>query len=412
MANSFGDVVNFTNQAAQGNQAAQRAGADEVTNYISTAQDLAAKQQKAQALQQQLDETKFQTLMSRIQTQNAIQDPHIQKQVAMQNEKAGIAAPGFFTTMHKSDDLQQGWSAAADYIAGNPVSPEQKKQAVMTAMDPTTWHTVPTMFQERQKNEAMVAAQQLKTSATVRGQDVGLQGKELMANAMSNRVNTTGASQWSRQYKSEIGPAESALNQANRANDIIGKIQDGDLKSTKTLAADLDSAQASLLGGGKPSTVYGQQAVHMDDVYSRAANTMQFLTANPQDTQSPAKLEQLKKDVAALSEFYSKQHEQQYNAFRQKAPEQFRDRLDSSYQMFREQHGLPAHIYEPGETQPNMTATQNKPSTIPREQAQAHVQDLFERAKQSVQGQVNPATGQPYTDDEIMGRIKQKLGVK
>lgn len=144
------------------------------------------------------------------------------------------------------------------------------------------------------------------------------------------------------QYSQQIGKTENAIYSADRATGLIDKMDSGELKSTKTIAADLNSATASLLAQGRPSTVYGQQATHADDLYERTANAIQFLTANPQDTQAPAKLDQLKKDIHALRDFYSDQHSQQYESFREGMPDQFKPSLDKRYNKFRASHNLGA----------------------------------------------------------------------
>lgn len=145
-------------------------------------------------------------------------------------------------------------------------------------------------------------------------------------------------------YSREIGPSETAVYQANRALGLVKKIDEGELKSTKTLAADLDAATASLLGGGKPSTVYGQQAVHMDDVYSRVQNAKQFLESTPQDTKAPAVLNQLKLDVEALKDFYDEQHQQKYSSWRQGVNDKLTPKLDNRFKQFRRNQGMSEDI--------------------------------------------------------------------
>lgn len=159
---------------------------------------------------------------------------------------------------------------------------------------------------------------------------------DMRAKSLGNRTQLSA----NKDYTSTIGKTEGALYAADRINHIIDKISSGDLKSTKTISSDLNAATASLLAQGRPSTVYGQQATHQDDLYERVQNTMAFLSASPQDTQAPAKLEQLKKDTSELRNFYGQQHEQQYSSFREGLPEDVQPAIDKRFNTFRSSHGL------------------------------------------------------------------------
>lgn len=219
---------------------------------------------------------------------------------------------------HDDDALKGMQSTFADY-ALNPSAESAKKLNGMWGMLPADY-----------RSEAIKVSQ-------ARQQMLGQQ-----ARAESMAAPRIASSQLSanNQYTQTIGKTENAIYSADRGADIIDHINAGDLKSTKTLSADLEAATASLLAQGRPSTVYGQQAVHMDDAYSRIQNAKQFITANPEDTQSPAKLEQLKKDMHALRDFYGDQHAQQYESFREGLPTIFQGAIDKRYNKFRASHNL------------------------------------------------------------------------
>lgn len=358
MADSFGSVVQGVNAGMQGQQAAQQSGADQVNNYVQAVQAQQAKQQQAQMLQDKMEEGRYHTGMSLINNAMSMSPEmfkvaHPAMEKRLQQTFTGYQ-PGTLKGLYENDDNREGWQSYMQAVTSGELPTDAAHMKLFNQVlgnDPGKIEQVLNSINEQRKLKSAQAIKEAQFATQARGQDIGLQGKEVIANAMGARTMRSAGLQANRQYKSEIGPAESAMYQASRANDIINKIQSGDLKSTKTLAADLDSAQASLLGGGKPSTVYGQQAVHMDDVYSRAHNAIQFLTANPQDTQSPAKLEQLKKDVKALNDFYGDQHKKQYSSFRQGIDPTIREHLDERYKMHRENMGLDHEIMEPGQQQ-------------------------------------------------------------
>lgn len=179
------------------------------------------------------------------------------------------------------------------------------------------------------------------------GKDVSgqyaLQGKQMSNDMMNNRMGMMLDQRQQRnqmsgnqQYSKEMGNTENTLMSANRVNTLIQGIKAKDLQSTPQLKSDLSAALAQMLNGGKPATVYGMSHQDFDSAYGRAQRATQFLTGTTGDSMTDAQLNQLQKDIAALSGEYQKQHETKFKSFEAGLPEQVRPGLEDRYNKFRQ----------------------------------------------------------------------------
>ena len=166
----------------------------------------------------------------------------------------------------------------------------------------------------------------------------GLLGRQMTGQRIDRRLGMQQENMQmkaNKDYSNEVGPAEKQLYNANRVLEISNKIGTGDLQSTKQLRADLSSALAQMLSGGKPATVYGMQHQDFDSLYARAQNAQQFLSGTTGDTMTPQQLNQLKKDVKALRDEYALQHKQQYESFKEGLGDSVVPKLDNRFNKVR-----------------------------------------------------------------------------
>ena len=317
-----------------------------VGQVLNTMNNLQAQQDKHQQLQQQLTEAQWNSTKGLLNTYMNASDPvrkALKKQLGPRLTQNG-ADPLILNALD-DEDTEANTRLAMDSMNADP-DQAAKGMAAVRSHDvfASSTATLADMIKQRSQQQIARAVAEINKSGRIGAATIF--GGENSPRAMNTALSANN------QYTKEVGPAEKAVYSANRATEILDKINEGSLKSTKTLAADLNSAVASLLAGGRPSTVFGQQATHQDDLYERIQQTKQFLTANPEDTQAPAKLNQLKLDVAALRDYYDEQHQQQYTAWRQGVPDKLKDRLDQRFQTFRKAQGMDPGLGEPQQTQP------------------------------------------------------------
>jgi hypothetical protein len=173
--------------------------------------------------------------------------------------------------------------------------------------------------------------------------DIAKSKNEYLATALQARQGNQGDRiqlSANKQYESTMKPAESGLISANRAEDVMSQISENKLKINKTMRADLTSQLASLTGGGRPGTVYGQSAQEFDSAYQRVKDFQNYLGGTANDTLPAGQFKQLQADISALKNLYGQQHETQYQSFREGVPDQVREKLDSRYDTIRKKYGL------------------------------------------------------------------------
>lgn len=179
------------------------------------------------------------------------------------------------------------------------------------------------------RNEGMQQAAETRAAATVKA-------AELRGATSNDRIQ----GQASSRYTQNLKTAEQGLIAAHRALDIVDKVDSGELQANKALRADLTGTLASLVGGGKPSTVYGQQHQEFDSAYQNVKDKLNYLQGDAKNTLPPAQLKQLRLDVKALQDLYGEQHRITYEGFRASEPDSVQPKLDQRYNTIRENYGL------------------------------------------------------------------------
>ena len=185
------------------------------------------------------------------------------------------------------------------------------------------------------KDGAAVISKMLKDSneASIQRQKVdAMSGKtQTQVQARQDRLQNSANAQ----YTATMKNTESALQSADRVNNIIGHISSKELKATPQLAGDLSAALASMFNGGKPATVHGMSQQEFDTMWGRSQNLYGKLTGNAVDTITSAQLDQLSKDMMAMKKQYTAQHEQQYKSFASGMADSVKPKLDERYNAFK-----------------------------------------------------------------------------
>jgi hypothetical protein len=137
-------------------------------------------------------------------------------------------------------------------------------------------------------------------------------------------------------YQKNLGPYESTIQAANRAQHIIEQIRNGELKSTPTLRNDLNAAVGSMFNNGKGATVYSMSHSDQDSLFANIKQKVGYLSGQAVDTLPEGQLEQLNKDIDSLKSSYLDAHDVAYQSWREGVPDRVREKLDSRFNKFRE----------------------------------------------------------------------------
>jgi hypothetical protein len=172
--------------------------------------------------------------------------------------------------------------------------------------------------------------------AKITGQ-FGLQKAGLMADVYGQRLGMQqqGLEQRaSGAYGKEIGPLENQILQSNKIEGVLNKARSGEITPSQVLSSEIAGSLNSMFTG-KPSTVTGMSEAEYKSASGKFNNLAGFITGDPQAAVTPQQLDQYLKEVQALRGEYLGQHQQKFNSFIQRQPEQTRPFLQNSYQQFR-----------------------------------------------------------------------------
>lgn len=366
----------------------------------SMQQDTEAKQAQTQNMQQQLDQAKWTSFKGRMGTflQAA---PPVQKamkpgfQQWMQQQGYD---PAIVDAAH-DEDYGRNIQQAMQWDSQNPGDAAKGIQALgnVSAFD-TGLSNIMEMrskeFQARDLKEAALNASMQNATTAAQGR---VQAAQVSQGTKVGNLELRAGNA----YNQQVGPAENSMLQANRALGIIDKIDDNELKSTKTLQADLNKAQAMMLAGGKNSTVAGEAAVTQDTLYGKAMDSLHYVMGQPQSKITSADLNQLKLDIGALKDFQSEQHMQKYQSFRETVPGEVQDKVDNRFNKFRENMGLEGLPSAAGATAAGSPSQSSPPAAPP---ASVNKYDFTAVDPQKLK--LARAAG--YSDDQIAS----KLGLK
>lgn len=337
-----------SNEASAGQENAMNSA----IGLAKSAQDVQQKQLQTQEMEDKLAMGRAQNLVDRLTTQNKIGDARLRQTYAKMNDqwaqKNGIAYSGFFND-HAGDDAQQRLGPLSDILMGAVKTPEQARAALAAASSPEELDKAYSMLGDQKKqqnamdiakaaNAAKIEIENKKQETGMYGADQRLKGMLAMAGPRQDRIQQTA----NRMYSQEMGPSENLLLTANKLHDITKDVDSGQLNSNKTIRSEVQAGIAQMLAGGKPSTVFGQQAVEQDSAYQELKDFQNKYLGEAEGTVPPAQWEQLKKDIAALKSANSDLHEKKYQSFREGlegAPAQ--QHLDRRYEKFRSSLGIP-----------------------------------------------------------------------
>lgn len=162
--------------------------------------------------------------------------------------------------------------------------------------------------------------------------DTRINLKEMITPQAQDRIQNAANAK----YDSKMAPFENTVQSANRADEIINRIKNGELKSTPTLATDLAASMGSMFNNGKAATVYGMSHSNIDSLEGRFHKLEGYLTGNAVDTLPQGQLEQLQKDIQSLRGSYLKGHETAYKSWIKGMSESVKPKLDERFNEFRQ----------------------------------------------------------------------------
>ncbi len=364
--------------------------------------------QKQEVIKQKedLELAKFNRLNSTMQTL-ARTNPAVAKKmvpgVADSFRRSGIAVdPGVLDLMASDEGYKQrmlALSQDADALASDPAARQQYIQAHGDVGQFDKGLMTLESYSKQAKDLAIANARNetMERSAQIRAD--GVVGAAQVRGATTQANTALRANQ---QYQNTMKTVEQGLMQANRAVHLVQGIDAKELKINKTLRADLTNVMASLVGGGKPSTVYGQQHMEFDSAYQSVSDKLNYLRGRADDTLPPEQFEQLKVDINALKGLYDLQHKDTYSSFREGVPEQFRGDLDKRYGSLRKNLKLNAELSAPG-----AAAESHTPPPPGRTPAPDGLTDNQRTYLSKARG-LKKADGSAYTEAEIMAKMPKQ----
>lgn len=230
---------------------------------------------------------------------------------------------------------------------------------------------------------------------------IGAQAKATTAAAAlspNNAKNVRNELAANKQYSQEMGPIEKQLLGSNKIMSLVNKISAKDLQSTPQLRSDLSAGLGSLINQGQPATVYSMSHQDFDSAYGRMKGALQFLTAGTGDSMSDQQLNQLKKDVQAIQNEFSTQHQTKFDSFKEGMPDQFVPKLDKRFNSFRKGAGISGEQSPEQSAPPQGMVPQQKgmlsglvDRMVPAPPAQAKPQTVIQNGHTYT---LNPKTGQ------------------
>ena len=368
-SNSLGQVMGVSQDAQQQATAPGSTASIGTTTVdgLKQGMQLASMQQQQQLTQQdiqkqqdQLDTAKFTKLNGFITTLARSRPEIAQKMIPQMKDDLGRSGmnvdPGILDLYAKDDAYKARAQSLSTSIQQLASDPQARQQYLAAAGDVGMCDTAQNSLFDAQKT---VASTDLKTALMQQKSDLAADknhttinvaaahdatskdNAQTRANATMGNAEMRTGMQAAGRYQQAMKPTEDGLSAANRAVGLIKDIDSGDLNSNKTLRNDLTNQMASLVSGGRPSTVHGSENAQMDSAYSNVMDKLNFLKGSADSTLPPAQLSQLKKDITALQGMYGQQHENNYLAFRESVPDPLRKPLDNRANMFRARVGLP-----------------------------------------------------------------------
>lgn len=402
MLNQSADISPLTDAAHKGMQLAQQA------------QDIEVSKQQAELQQQQVQAAKFNGAMGVVSTYGKM-SPEAQRKFRPMVEKQavgyGLDSYGPILDAMDSDPvLKSGMASLAsdqDFLKASGLDLNSiNSQLASNPLGATDqMHSLLQQRAEFYKNKSQmqnnIEVAKAKGAITLQGKqitaDATVDAAKERAKAIQEVAKTRQGQVANNAYAKELSKPEGALFQANRANDLLEHISAQELKSTPAIASDLNGAVASLINGGKPATVYGMSHQELDSAWARLEKYKGFLSGDAVNTVTDDQLDQMHKDIQAISGNIAKQHENQFLSFIEGQPEATRELLVNRYDKFRKRQGLngydnqtapPKESQAPGlpkEKSPVAPAALKAPTTAA--EAQASFQGSFspEQIKQYIQ---------------------------
>lgn len=349
-------------QAMQTNSSVQ--GLDQGIQLAQTAQDMQEKQQKQQQMTEQLTDMKFKNYMGTQQTALQMSEPVFKASEDLLDKRMAKIVPGYqpgsLKAMRADPDLKASIQNFHSAVATGeiPTTPELQDQVLKTGSDLGTQADVVNAWNEQRK---LKSAQAIKEAANANAQtiantkaataekvaDIGAQGRVAAASVSagpgSPRVVRTQEAV-NNDYERAIKPYEQTVNAVDQLKSTLADIDSGKLSDAKNVKAEIESKMASVFGGGRPSTVFGTQAVGLDSLYGEYQNMMNKTLGEAKGVLTDAQKAQIHQELQTFGSNAAKQHEDAYLKFsagHENLPEQYTAGVHKNYSSYRQQKGLP-----------------------------------------------------------------------
>lgn len=410
---TLGQLMQTTGSAGPSQQLQQGMQLAQTANSLD-AQKASLEQQK-----EQLDTMKFNKAFDTMHTL-ATARPEIAKRmvpkVLDQFRSAGIPVDeNVMHTMASDDEWKNRWMQVANGIDSTDPAQRAQFMSAMTDMGMTDKGLAQLASSSKlqsqkdiaeTKYQGLVDSRGIGADATVQAAEIAAKGRVDAANARigpNSPQATRVQNQVNSQYQSTMKGWEGSLSAADQLERTIKDVDLGELNSSKNVRGELNAKIASLLGGGKPSTVYGTQSIEQDSLYQHTMDKINSVLGESNSTITDKQWEQMKKEIASFKASNAKMHDDAYQSFREGISESYRQGIDNRFSKFRGSKGLPSSIQYQGDN--SGTPPAPVAGAVPQGATLSANQKAFMVKAKLLK---DPKTKQPYTDAEIQAMMPKQ----
>lgn len=414
MAETLGSLVGMaTDQNPyQGISQGVSQGISHGMELAKTQQAVEESKQKVETMKDTLDTAKFNKLNGYMQTL-AKSQPDIAKrlvptmQKSLQQSGLGVD-PSILELVASSDDYKRrilALSATSDELAKDPEKRKAYVQAHaeigdfdkgLQSLEHYSKQDMSLQISEA-KNKSLVEAAGVRAKGTVDAAQARIGPNSPQAARVQNQVNS--------QYQSTMKGWEGALQASDMLQKTIDDVDLGKLNASKNVRGELNAKIASLIGGGKPSTVFGTKSVEQDSLYQDFMDKVNKITGEAGNTLTDGQWNQIKKEVHSFRDSNAKMHEDAYMSMREAIHENYRSGIDNRFSKFRQSKGLASQIpYQDNGQAPAAPAAQAPAaSQTPAPRGTPPPQDVID-------AKIQAAKAAGYSEAEIADYVKKLKG--
>ncbi len=349
-------------------------GLSKAADMAGTMQNLETAKTKQSQLQNDLQDAQYKTISGTTSTAMSMSDPIFKVSEKQMEKRLKQVNPdyqeGTLAALRSDPELQAGMQAYHQAIATGemPTDAEHKKMVIDAFGNPGQAEQLINTFNEQRK---MNQARDLKEAMLVNQKNIAdnrnttSSSNNTASNASRERaagMRYSAGSPGALRAESTINNNYSrAINAVDQLKTTLSDVDSGKLSDAKNVKAEIESKMASVFGGGKPSTVFGQQAVGLDSAYGDFQNKMNHIFGEAKGVLTEAQKKQLHQELDTFGSNAAKQHEDAFLTHLELVNPAYRGPVEQSYARYRMQKGLPSNIDYTGSAPPPVTGTGKAP---------------------------------------------------